>query len=115
MSDAQLMEQVFVNLIQNAIQAMPGGGKLDIFVRESEEWVGIAFRDTGTGIPRADLKRIFDPFFTTKPEGEGTGLGLSVSYGIVTQHKGEITVESEVGKGTLFIVRIPKTSGDDDG
>jgi signal transduction histidine kinase len=113
--DAQLMEQVFVNLIQNAIQAMPGGGKLDIFVRESEEWVGIAFRDTGTGIPRADLKRIFDPFFTTKPEGEGTGLGLSVSYGIVAQHKGEITVESEVGKGTLFIVRIPKTSGDDDG
>lgn len=105
--DAQLMEQVFVNLIQNAIQAMPGGGKLDILVRENEQWIGVAVRDTGVGIPEEDLLRIFDPFFTTKPEGEGTGLGLSVSYGIVAQHQGQITVDSKVGKGTMFIVRLP--------
>jgi signal transduction histidine kinase len=108
--DAQLMEQVFINLIQNAIQAMPNGGKLDIFVRESDSLVGVAFRDTGVGIPKSDQQRIFDPFFTTKPPGEGTGLGLSVSYGIVAEHQGSISVESEVGKGSLFIIRLPKTS-----
>lgn len=106
--DAQLMEQVLVNLIQNAIQAMPDGGQLDIFVREDEQMVGIAVRDTGVGISEQDLQRIFDPFFTTKPEGEGTGLGLSVSYGIVAQHHGQISVKSELGKGSMFVVRLPK-------
>jgi signal transduction histidine kinase len=105
--DAQLMEQVFVNLIQNAIQAMPGGGMLEILVGENEQYVGVAVRDTGEGIPEQDLQRIFDPFFTTKSEGEGTGLGLSVSYGIVAQHQGQITVDSEVGKGSMFIIRLP--------
>lgn len=106
--DARLMEQVLVNLIQNAIQAMKDGGNLDIFIKENEQWVGVAVRDTGTGIPKKNLARIFDPFFTTKPEGEGTGLGLSVSYGIVAQHRGQIMVESEEGKGSIFIVKLPK-------
>jgi signal transduction histidine kinase len=106
--DALQIEQVLVNLIQNAIQAMPNGGKLAVSAAQTEAWIEIAVRDTGVGIQRKNLARIFDPFFTTKPEGEGTGLGLSVSYGIISQHKGRIDVESQVGKGTTFTVRLPR-------
>jgi signal transduction histidine kinase len=69
----------------------------------------LTVRDTGTGIAAENLRRIFDPFFTTKAEGEGTGLGLSVSYGIVSRHRGEITVESALGRGTTFIIHLPVT------
>jgi two-component system NtrC family sensor kinase len=69
--------------------------------------MAIAIADTGIGIPPENLTRVFDPFFTTKPEGEGTGLGLSVSYGIVSRHGGKIGVESKVGQGTTFTILLP--------
>jgi signal transduction histidine kinase len=105
----------------NAVQAMPDGGELHIEADEvarrdqphlelpagAETLVRIAVRDTGTGIARNDLSRVFDPFFTTKPPGEGTGLGLSVSYGIVARHGGQIDVNSLEGKGTTFTILLP--------
>ena len=111
--DAQQIQQVLVNLIQNAVQAMPQGGALRLQVREAPPWAEIEVRDSGIGIPAKNLGRIFDPFFTTKAPGEGTGLGLSVSYGIVATHKGEIDVRSEVGRGTMFTVRLPLRRPDD--
>lgn len=105
--DAQQIEQVFVNLIHNAIQAMPKHGTLRISMSQVEGVAAIAFQDTGGGIPPENLNRIFDPFFTTKPAGEGTGLGLSVSYGIISVHRGRIDVESRVGHGTTFTILLP--------
>jgi len=105
--DAQQIEQVLINLVTNAVQAMPDGGTLDVSLKEHDENLVITFRDSGVGIPEENIVRIFDPFFTTKPEGEGTGLGLSVSYGIVSRHRGLIEVESEIGIGTTFIVSLP--------
>jgi len=113
MYDAQQIQQVLINLIQNAVQAMPKGGTLTLDIRESPPWAEILVRDTGVGIPAKNLGRIYDPFFTTKPPGEGTGLGLSVSYGIIATHKGEIDVRSDVGRGTSFVVRLPLSSPDD--
>jgi signal transduction histidine kinase len=105
--DVQQIEQVLVNIITNAIQAMPGGGTLGINLSQSDSIAVIAIQDTGTGIPPENLTRIFDPFFTTKPDGEGTGLGLSVSYGIISNHSGRIDVESEVGLGSTFKIILP--------
>jgi signal transduction histidine kinase len=101
------IEQVLINLIQNAIQAMPAGGTLRINLSQAAGALAVAVEDTGVGIPAEDLGRIFDPFFTTKKEGEGTGLGLSVSYGIISRHGGKIGVESAVGKGTTFTILLP--------
>jgi signal transduction histidine kinase len=106
--DAQQIEQVLVNLIQNAIQAMPQGGTLRVSLSQAAEAVALAVQDTGVGIPPENLRRIFDPFFTTKPAGEGTGLGLSVSYGIIARHHGRIDVDSTVGQGTTFTILLPK-------
>jgi two-component system NtrC family sensor kinase len=105
--DPQAIQQVVVNLVQNAIQAMPDGGTLRVAVGQTSDVVAIAVQDTGTGIPPENLGRIFDPFFTTKPAGEGTGLGLSVSYGIVSHHGGRLNVESTVGQGTTFTILLP--------
>lgn len=105
--DSQQLEQVFINIINNAIQAMPERGTLRISMRQSDNTVAISFQDTGVGIPPEHLNRIFDPFFTTKPEGQGTGLGLSVSYGIVSNHNGHIQVESKVGQGSTFTIILP--------
>ncbi|NIS80279.1 MAG: HAMP domain-containing protein [Anaerolineales bacterium] len=105
--DATQIEQVLINLITNAVQAMPNGGTLRVNLGKAEKAVAIAVMDTGMGIPRENLSRIFDPFFTTKDESEGTGLGLSVSYGIVSRHGGRIEVESKVGRGTTFTVLLP--------
>jgi PAS domain S-box-containing protein len=101
------LQQVFMNLFLNAKDSMPQGGRLTIrtFKRASELFIEV--NDTGTGISREDIKRIYDPFFTTKSVGEGTGLGLSVSYGIIQEHSGRISVESELGKGTTFSVALP--------
>ena len=107
MVDRHMMEQVLMNLILNAVQAMKSGGVLTIKTGVVEGVCRIEVSDTGSGIPPAVLPRIFDPFFTTKSEGEGTGLGLSVSLGIVERHGGKILVESEVGKGTTFILCLP--------
>ncbi len=105
--DPQQIEQVLINMIHNAIQAMPNRGTLSVHLGQVDGAAAIAIQDTGTGIKPENLKRIFDPFFTTKPEGVGTGLGLSVSYGIIANHKGRIEVESEVGKGTKFTIFLP--------
>ena len=101
------LNQVWMNLLGNAAQALNGQGEVNISTCLEDDWITVAVSDTGTGIAEEDLPRIFDPFFTTKPVGEGTGLGLSISYGIVERHGGAITVTSKVGSGTTFIVKIP--------
>ncbi len=107
--DRQQLEQVFLNLVLNALDAMPGGGVLRIKLSQSEdrEFVAVRFEDNGIGIPKQYLTDIFDPFFTSKKAAKGTGLGLSVSLGIVQRHGGDIRVESEVGKGAVFTVLLP--------
>jgi len=107
MVDRHMIEQVLMNLILNAVQAIKGGGTITIRTRVNEGICQIDIEDTGCGIPPNVLPRIFDPFFTTKGTGEGTGLGLSVSLGIVERHGGQIRVDSEVGKGTVFTVCLP--------
>ncbi len=102
------LQQVFVNLFLNSIQAMPDGGRLEVRTVVPERgWIRVDIADTGTGIQPEDLPRVFEPFFTTKDPGEGTGLGLSVSFGIVQEHGGRLTVESEPGAGTTFSVHLP--------
>ncbi len=111
-----------MNLVVNARDAMPQGGTLQIKLSSVQvaedgdppavgmdpgEWFCLTVSDTGTGIPAEVLPNIFEPFFTTKETGKGTGLGLSQVYGIVTQHKGQISVETEVGKGSSFHVYLP--------
>ncbi len=105
------VNQVVMNLVSNAMDACPGGGKVTVRTSALEKDGGVRIEviDTGTGIPPAVRDRIFDPFFTTKPQGEGTGLGLSISYGIVRDHHGTIEVDSTPGKGTTFTVKLPKT------
>jgi signal transduction histidine kinase len=105
--DDQQVEQVLVNMISNALQAMPTGGLLRVSMNTESGSLAIEIQDTGIGIPAENLSRIFDPFFTTKPEGEGTGLGLSVSYGIISNHNGRIEVNSIVGQGTTFTILLP--------
>lgn len=108
-----LLQQVFLNIILNASNAMPTGGKLILSTSlNSDGQVEIRFADTGRGIPREHLDNIFDPFFTTMPTGQGTGLGLSLSYGIIRQHGGSIEVESRVGVGTTFTVKLPLAKDD---
>jgi two-component system, NtrC family, sensor kinase len=107
--DANLMEQVFMNVILNSLDAMGGSGALTVRTRSSDGWVEVDFSDTGKGMPEDILDKIFDPFFTTKDstEGMGMGLGLAVSYGIVKNHNGDIQVTSKRGKGTTFTIRLP--------
>ncbi|NDV18525.1 two-component sensor histidine kinase [Pseudodesulfovibrio sp. JC047] len=108
------MQQVLLNLVNNAIDAMdPGGGNLDIMTRVEDAFVVVSIADTGCGIPQANLSRIFDPFFTTKPVGKGTGLGLSIIYGIINKMDGSIAVDSAVDQGTKFIIRLPISDGED--
>jgi two-component system NtrC family sensor kinase len=101
------LQQVFLNLILNAIQAMPDGGEMRVAASRDGDAVRIDVSDEGVGIPAEHLEEIFDPFFTTKGVGEGTGLGLSVSHSIVEKHGGRIQVESEAGMGTTFSVYLP--------
>ncbi|RJQ54555.1 MAG: PAS domain-containing protein [Desulfobacteraceae bacterium] len=107
--DISHLQQCFLNLIFNAIEAMPRGGRLTVSscVDTTEKQVRIQVRDTGDGIAQENLDHIFDPFFTTKAEGEGTGLGLSIVYGVVKNHGGHVCVESASGKGTLFSLNFP--------
>jgi signal transduction histidine kinase len=105
--DASRMSQVFVNLVLNAVQAIPGEGDIYIRLWSENGAARVAIRDTGPGIAPAVKERIFDPFFTTKPVGQGTGLGLSISYGIVEQHGGRIEVDSQPGQGATFTVVLP--------
>jgi signal transduction histidine kinase len=99
--------QVFVNLITNACHAMSAGGQVTLVTRREGQEVVAQVRDTGTGIDPKHLGRIFEPFFTTKEEGKGTGLGLSIVQGIVESHGGRISVDSTLGQGTTFTLRLP--------
>ena len=101
------LNQVFMNLIVNAAQAIKEKGTVTVRTFRDGDYVCVQVSDTGCGIAKENLGKIFDPFFTTKPVGKGTGLGLSIAYGIVAEHNGKIEVESEVGKGTTFTVRLP--------
>ncbi len=101
------MQQVFINLINNAIDAIGEGGMIEIRSRMEEGGAVVDIADSGQGIAGDVLERIFDPFFTTKPVGKGTGLGLSICYGIVKKLGGDITVDSKAGIGTTFHVHIP--------
>jgi PAS domain S-box-containing protein len=107
--DSNLMEQVFMNMILNALDAMHGTGTLTVRIRHKAPWVEVDVEDTGKGMPPEILDKIFDPFFTTKDstEGMGMGLGLAISYGIVKNHNGDIQVASKEGKGTRFTIRLP--------
>jgi two-component system NtrC family sensor kinase len=104
------LNQVFLNLFTNAAQAIEGQGKLHIKSWSTADAVHIFVTDNGKGIPQENLTRIFDPFFTTKPVGEGTGLGLAITHQIIQQHGGEIRVESRVGEGTRFHIKLPFAS-----
>ncbi|MFN3985002.1 MAG: ATP-binding protein [Rhodocyclaceae bacterium] len=101
------LNQVFMNLIVNAAQAIPDRGKIVLRIRSGGGFVYVDISDNGSGISGKDLNRIFDPFFTTKPVGKGTGLGLSVSFNIVRKHGGSIDVKSVEGKGSIFTVKVP--------
>ncbi|HIP96619.1 MAG TPA: hypothetical protein EYH32_05315 [Anaerolineae bacterium] len=104
-ADGQQLQQAFRNLIVNAYQSMPEGGMLYISTAREGKYLEVAFRDTGMGIPPEHLERIFEPLFTTKERG--IGLGLAICQGIVERHRGTIEVESLVGQGTTFTVRLP--------
>ncbi len=101
------INQVFLNLLTNAAQAMEGYGRIKIRTFADERFIHAIVQDNGKGIPPESLEKIYDPFFTTKPVGQGTGLGLSIVFGIIKDHKGHIQVKSEVGKGTAFCVSLP--------
>ena len=101
------LNQVFMNLLVNAAQAMDTPGTITITTRREGGDVLISVADTGKGIASEHRKKIFDPFFTTKPVGSGTGLGLYLAFGIVRKHGGDIQVESEPGRGTTFTLRLP--------
>ena len=105
--DGGKINQVFLNIMDNAIQSMPDGGFLKVETFLENNFAKIKISDTGTGIPEAILKKVFEPFFTTKEVGKGTGLGLSICYGIMEEHQGKIELESEVGKGTICVISIP--------
>jgi len=105
--DPDKLRQVFVNIVLNALQAMPDGGKLSVVASAEQGQVRVVISDTGIGIPEADLERVFEPFYTTKGTGEGTGLGLPVSQGIVEQHHGTITVARREKVGTEFTITLP--------
>lgn len=119
--DRHQLEQVFLNIVLNALDAMPDGGDLSIScsTTQDRELVRVDFTDTGVGIPERVISDIFNPFFTTKPDAKGTGLGLSVSLGIIRQHGGDIEVRSQVGQGTTFsillpVAKVPADIADDD-
>jgi signal transduction histidine kinase len=106
-ADGEQLKQVFLNIVTNALDAMPNGGTLTVTTRRVNDRLVVEFSDTGVGIPEEFLSRVFEPFFTTKPAGKGTGLGLAVSQSIVERHGGDISVRSQVGRGSTFTVSLP--------
>jgi two-component system NtrC family sensor kinase len=107
-ADPLQLHQVFLNLMNNAAEAMPGGGRLTLRTRRGPEagTVTVQVQDTGVGISEENMKKLFSPFFTTKPIGKGTGLGLAIIYGIVKMHRGQISVHSQEGEGTTFTITL---------
>jgi two-component system NtrC family sensor kinase len=112
MASTNQMRQVMLNLFKNAKEAMPKGGTLFVRTRQEDNKVFVHIQDTGTGIPEEIRDKIFEAFFTTKQKVKGVGLGLSVCYGIIKDHGGEIKVESEKEKGTTFTIKLPIESKD---
>jgi signal transduction histidine kinase len=107
-SDHGKLQQIFLNLINNAFQAMQDGARLDISISKPEEdRVSISVKDNGCGIPDEDLRKIFEPFFSTKIKSGGTGLGLAITYSLVKSLHGDISVQSKVGEGTTFVITLP--------
>jgi len=108
--DAAQIQQVVLALAMNALEATPAGGRVTVTARPDPEAHGIVITvsDTGCGIAEEDRERVFEPFFTTKAAGKGVGLGLAVVYGIVSRHRGRIDVQSRVGEGTVFTIRLPQ-------
>lgn len=102
------LKQVILNLLFNALDAVKGNGSVRLRTVSKKEWVGLSVEDTGCGIPAEHMNKLFEPFFTTKPVGKGIGIGLSTCYNIVHNHGGEIIVCSEEGKGSTFLVRLPR-------
>ena len=105
--DVNQLQQVLVNIILNAVQASPAGGTISIVACKKIEYIAVHIMDTGTGIDQKNIKKVFDPFFTTKAEGDGTGLGLSVSYGIIKRHDGTIYLENNVDVGLSVMILLP--------
>jgi signal transduction histidine kinase len=105
--NAGKLQQVFVNLLLNAKDAMPSGGELEVKTVKNDTMVIVDINDTGVGISEENIRRIYDPFFTTKRSEKGTGLGLAVTYGIIQEHGGGIFVDSEPTKGTHFRLKLP--------
>ncbi|MGH9464255.1 MAG: sensor histidine kinase, partial [Thermoanaerobaculia bacterium] len=109
------LQQVVTNLALNAVEAMaPAGGDLEVELTANQRWARLAIRDSGPGIPPAELERVFEPFFSTKAAQGGTGLGLAISYKIVQRHGGELRVVSQVGEGTCFLVELPRRAAGGD-
>lgn len=106
-SDQSQLQQVFMNLINNAIDAIGKDGNIDVRTQLDKKWIRVIIEDDGPGIPEPVQKKIFDPFYTTKPNGKGTGLGLSISYNIIEKLGGRVSVDSTLGKGTTFTVSLP--------
>jgi len=110
-ADASQLQQVFLNMIMNAADAMEGKGSLTLTTRDifenDRDFVEVVFRDTGPGISEENLEKLFEPFFTTKPVGKGTGLGLAVSHGIIQEHGGKITVQTKLNEGSSFSIKLP--------
>ncbi len=118
LADQDQLHQVLLNLLNNACDAMPDGGRLILSTYEASllnggRAVELRIEDTGPGIPEEHMDKIFDPFFTTKPEGKGTGLGLSICQGILEAHEGTIRVENLPGGGTAFVISLPLDHGDE--
>ena len=110
----QQLNQVFMNILINAAQAIEGKGDIFITTKAEKGWVEVSIADTGCGINKENLTKIFDPFFTTKDVGKGTGLGMHIAYNIVAKNHGTIEVKSKVGEGTEFIIKLPVTPEDDE-
>ncbi len=107
MADFDQLQQVCTNLILNAVQAMPEGGRLTLRTSADDSQLKIEVQDTGCGISSENMRKLFTPFFTTKGKGKGVGLGLAVAYGIVQRHQGRIEVQSKEGEGTTFTIYLP--------
>jgi len=107
MADFSQLQQVCTNLILNAIQAMPEGGRLTLHTSANSSQVKIEVQDTGCGISPENMRKLFTPFFTTKEKGKGVGLGLAVTHGIIQRHQGRIEVQSKEGEGTIFTIYLP--------
>ena len=112
--DPGQLQQAVIALATNAIDAMPEGGILKIASKRNGSIVLVEVSDTGVGIPQGNITKIFEPFFTTKEIGKGTGLGLAVCYGILTEHGGSLDVQSKMGVGTTFTISLPAVDSDGD-